>query len=55
MYLTGDLTGPTLVIAPLRVARDTWTNEAAKWDQIMKYLKFVRDSVTSLDDTADQE
>ncbi|MEN9905619.1 MAG: hypothetical protein RLZZ555_2184, partial [Pseudomonadota bacterium] len=22
---------PTLVLAPLRVARDTWANEASKW------------------------
>jgi hypothetical protein len=25
---------PTLVLAPLRVARDTWSNEAAKWDHL---------------------
>jgi hypothetical protein len=25
---------PTLVLAPLRVARDTWTNEAQKWDHL---------------------
>lgn len=25
---------PTLVLAPLRVARDTWTNEAHKWDHL---------------------
>lgn len=25
---------PTLVLAPLRVARDTWTHEAAKWDHL---------------------
>ncbi len=25
---------PSLVLAPLRVARDTWANEAAKWDHL---------------------
>lgn len=30
--LAGDLTRPTLVLAPLRVARDGWPDEAAKWD-----------------------
>lgn len=25
--------GPTLVLAPLRVARDTWPSEVSKWDQ----------------------
>ena len=25
---------PTLVLAPLRVARDTWTNEAQKWEHL---------------------
>lgn len=25
---------PTLVLAPLRVARDTWANEAGKWDHL---------------------
>lgn len=27
-------TRPTLVLAPLRVARDTWANEAAKWEHL---------------------
>lgn len=26
--------GPTLVLAPLRVARDTWANEASKWEHL---------------------
>lgn len=30
-----------LVIAPLRVARDTWSNETKKWDE-MKYLKISK-------------
>ena len=25
---------PTLVLAPLRVARDTWANEASKWEHL---------------------
>lgn len=29
--LSGDLTSPTLVIAPLRVATSTWPDEARKW------------------------
>lgn len=32
MHLTGELTQPALVLAPLRVARDTWSDEARKWD-----------------------
>lgn len=28
---------PILVLAPLRVARDTWRNEAAKWDDFSHY------------------
>src|SRR5580658_2259222 len=28
-----DLRNPVLVIGPARVARDTWTDEAAKWNQ----------------------
>ena len=31
-------TGPTLVIAPLRVAKSTWPSEVAKWDQF-KHLR----------------
>lgn len=31
MYLAGDLTGPTLVAAPLRVASTTWPDEVQKW------------------------
>lgn len=27
---------PTLVLAPLRVARDTWANEATKWDHLRR-------------------
>lgn len=30
--LAGAVTQPTLVLGPLRVARDGWTDEAAKWD-----------------------
>lgn len=34
MYLAGEMTGPTLVIAPLRVATSTWPDEAVKWDHL---------------------
>lgn len=33
-YLAGWLTRPTLILGPLRVARDVWTDEAAKWDHL---------------------
>lgn len=32
LHMVGDLTKPTLVVAPLRVAKFTWPDEAAKWD-----------------------
>lgn len=31
MYLTSDLTRPVLVLGPLRVAREVWRDECAKW------------------------
>lgn len=31
LHMVGDLTRPALVLAPLRVARDTWSDEAKKW------------------------
>jgi SNF2 family DNA or RNA helicase len=34
LYLTGDITGPTLVCAPLRVATSTWPDEAKKWEHL---------------------
>jgi SNF2 family DNA or RNA helicase len=34
MYLAGELAGPTLVCAPLRVAASTWPDEAEKWDHL---------------------
>jgi SNF2 family DNA or RNA helicase len=34
MYLAGELTRPTLVCAPLRVAKNTWPAEADKWDHL---------------------
>ena len=34
LHLTGDISGPTLVLAPLRVAKRTWATEAAKWDHL---------------------
>ena len=33
LYLAGE-THPTLVLAPLRVARSTWPDEAKKWDNL---------------------
>ena len=30
-HLIAEEDGPTLVLAPLRVARDTWPSETAKW------------------------
>lgn len=34
LILSGELTRPTLVLGPLRVARDVWTDEAHKWDHL---------------------
>lgn len=34
MYLCGRHTRPTLVCAPLRVAKNTWPSEIEKWDHI---------------------
>lgn len=34
LYLAGELTRPTLVVAPLRVAASTWPDEVAKWDHL---------------------
>lgn len=31
MFLSGDVTDPVLVVAPLRVATSTWPDEAKKW------------------------
>jgi SNF2 family DNA or RNA helicase len=33
-FVAGLLTAPVLVIGPLRVARDTWTDEVLKWDHL---------------------
>jgi hypothetical protein len=37
---------PTLVLAPLRVARDTWANEASKWEHLsdMQVVPIVGDA-----------
>lgn len=41
MRLIGEIgNDPTLVIGPMRVARDTWPEEVAKWSQF-KHLKIV--------------
>jgi SNF2 family DNA or RNA helicase len=32
LFLLGDISGPVLVIAPLRVAVSTWPNEVDKWE-----------------------
>lgn len=34
MYNIAGEDRPTLVLAPLRVARDTWANEASKWEHL---------------------
>lgn len=34
MYLVGLETRPTLVLGPLRVARDTWVDEVEKWEHL---------------------
>lgn len=34
LILGGQLQDPTLVLAPLRVARDTWAKETAKWNHL---------------------
>lgn len=34
MYLAGEITQPTLVTAPLRVATSTWPDEAQKWEHL---------------------
>lgn len=34
MYLAGEETQPTLVLAPLRVAQSTWPDEAKKWEHL---------------------
>lgn len=31
LYLMSELTRPVLILGPLRVARDVWSDEAAKW------------------------
>jgi len=31
LYLTGELTGPTLIVAPKRVCESVWRQEAIKW------------------------
>lgn len=34
LYMAGAETQPALVLAPLRVARSTWPDEAVKWDHL---------------------
>ena len=40
LRLAGDLTGPVLVIAPLRVAQSTWPDEVQKWAHT-RHLRIV--------------
>ena len=40
LWLAGSAFHPVLVIAPKRVARDTWGEEGAKWDHL-QHLKIV--------------
>lgn len=37
LHHTGEETKPALILAPLRVARSTWPNEAAKWDHLQDF------------------
>lgn len=43
LFLSGDVTKPWLVIAPLRVARSTWPNEVKKWAHLqdMKIVPII--------------
>jgi hypothetical protein len=41
LWMAGSLFHPLLVIAPKRVARDTWPDEIAKWD----HLRYMTPSV----------
>lgn len=34
LFLSGETTRPALVLAPVRVARSTWPDEAAKWEHL---------------------
>lgn len=34
LYAAGEIDGPTLVTAPLRVAQSTWPDEQKKWDHL---------------------
>jgi len=34
LFLTGEITKPVLVVAPLRVARTTWPDEVEKWNHL---------------------
>ena len=34
MFLSGEVSGPVLVVAPLRVAASTWPDEAKKWSSL---------------------
>jgi SNF2 family DNA or RNA helicase len=40
LALEGSLPGPTLVCGPVRVVRDVWPNEAAKWEQT-RHLRVI--------------
>ncbi len=57
LMLLGDI-NKTLVIAPLRVAEDTWSTEVEKWDhlkhlRISKVLGKEKDRITALNQEAD--
>lgn len=40
LHMCGDISGPSLVVGPMRVARDTWPEEVTKWSQF-KDLRIV--------------
>ena len=35
--IIGDIDGPILILAPLRVAKNTWPSEIAKWDHLSNF------------------
>lgn len=37
LKFVGEATKPALILAPLRVARSTWPNEAAKWEHLQDF------------------
>jgi len=56
MYMTGEITGKTLIIAPLAVCKKVWTEEIRKWGVDLTYslvIGDVRDRLAALGRDAD--